>query len=184
MADVSEGKQLKKEIDTLLESVANMDKSMSGGKKKRKTKTKSKGKKVQDGGRKKRTKSKSGTKGRKVQDGGKKKRTKSKSKGRKHEDELTQLGGKKKRSKSKSGSKGRKQGRAPNPYFEALQKLRVYIVKDGNLKEGLGIPITVLLNKLLKEGDKDYNKALEIYKKDREGFKKDLEKEIVKRSKK
>ncbi len=209
MTDVSEGNKLKREIDTLLQNVANIDKNLVGGKKHlrkpkvedkkiRKTKTKSKGKKMtQDGGKKKarKPKTKSKSKSNKNEDelvqlGGKKKarkpKTKSKSKSNKNEDELVQLGGKKKakKTKSKSQSKERKQKRPLNSYMEALNKLRVYIKKDADLTEGLGIPFSVQLNKLLKAGDKDYNKALDLYKKDKEGFKSDLKKEIANRSKK
>ena len=76
-------------------------------------------------------------------------------------------------------------GKRPvNPYFEALTKLRTYITDDAKLTEGKGIPLSVVLNKLLVKAGKDYNEAVNLYKKDKEGFKKDLEKEIENRKKK
>ena len=93
MADLSEGRKLKMDIDGLLNSIANFDKqSLAGGRKKaKKTKSASKGRKLQDGGRKKAKKTKTMSKGRKEMD-----------------DELVQLGGRKKAKKSKTASKGKK----------------------------------------------------------------------------
>ena len=178
---LSEGKKLKMEIDELLNTVANLDKSlMAGGKKKR--------------GSKKNKNEDTDLSDDLVQLGGKKKRNsgpkKRGSKKTKHDldDELIQLGGKKKRKSGskKSGSKKMsRDGKRPvNPYFEALTKLRTYITDDAKLTEGKGIPLSVVLNKLLVKAGKDYNEAVNLYKKDKEGFKKDLEKEIENRKKK
>jgi hypothetical protein len=178
MAD-HEGAKIKNEIENLLQSIANVNKSgstMEGGRRKRKTS--SKGKKMQDdtmeGGRRKR---KTSSKGKKMQDdmdmmeGGRRKRkTASKGKGRNS------------KSKSKTGSKGRKQKREMNPKFADVMKLQAHIRKDSDLKGG--VPMTKVTWALYKANGENYEKTLAAYNKDKAGFAKDVKRETDARAKK
>ena len=204
MAD-HEGAKIKSEIENLLQSIANVNKSgstMEGGRRKRKTASKGKGRKMQDdmdmmeGGRRKRKTASKG-KGRKMQDdmdmmeGGRRKRkTASKGKGRKMQDDMGMMdGGRRKRktaskgkSKSKTGSKGRKQKREMNPKFADVMKLQAHIRKDSDLKGG--VPMTKVTWALYKANGESYEKTLAAYNKDKAGFAKDVKRETDARAKK
>jgi len=166
MAD-HEGAKIKSEIENLLQSIANVNKSgstMDGGRRKRKTASKGKGRKTSSKG-----------KSRKMQDdtmeGGRRKRkTSSKGKGRNS------------KSKSKTGSKGRKQKREMNPKFADVMKLQALIRKDSDLKGG--VPMTKVAWALYKANGENYEKTLAAYNKDKAGFARDVKRETDARAKK
>ena len=57
-----------------------------------------------------------------------------------------------------------------HPYFVSINKLKKYIINDINLISGTGIPLSIICSAILRETNKNYSNAINVYNNNKQRF--------------